>query len=250
MCTVSYLPQPNDNFILTSSRDVSIQRLPATFPKTIDTENGKILFPKDGQAGGTWIGTSEIGRTVVLLNGGFENHVFSPPYARSRGAIVRELLEVKDAWTYLQKVVLTNIEPFTILLIDWTNAFELWEFVWDGERKYFKQLDKHQPLIYSSSTLYDDKMQAKRVQWFERWLYQYPYYEQSDILNFHETAGEGDWNESIFLKRGKMQTVSIASIQKRDNLATIFYHDTVIDGFNYNYFEYEVQQELLANMAM
>ena len=249
MCTVTYLPQPNDNFILTSSRDVSIQRIPATFPKTMDTPIGKTIFPKDGKASGTWIGTSEIGRTVVLLNGGFKNHVVSPSYARSRGIIVRELLETENAWSYLQNIILTNIEPFTILLIDWKSDFQLWEFVWDGERKYFKQLDKHQPLIYSSSTLYNESIQVKRVQWFEDWLLQYPYYEQSDILNFHETAGENDSNESIFLKRGNMQTVSITSIQKRDNLATIFYHDTVMDSFNYNYFEFENKQEMVLNMS-
>lgn len=248
MCTVTYLPQPNDNFILTSNRDVSTQRVPATFPKTIDTSNGKITFPKDEQAGGTWIGTSEIGRTVVLLNGGFENHISSPPYAQSRGIITRELLEIQNAWTYLQNVVLTKIEPFTVLIIDWTTDFQLWEFVWDGERKYFKQLDKYQPVIYSSSTLYDEKMKAKRVQWFENWLRQYPHSEQSDILNFHETAGEGNTNESVFLKREKIQTVSITSIQKRDNLATIFYHDTIMDSFNYNYFEFEQQQKIVSNM--
>ncbi|MFK7946966.1 MAG: NRDE family protein [Saprospiraceae bacterium] len=250
MCTVTYLPQPNDNFILTSSRDISIQRLPATFPKTVDTSNGKIIFPKDGQAGGTWIGTSEIGRTVVLLNGGFENHIFSPSYTRSRGTIVRELLETKNAWSYLQNSVLTNIEPFTLLIIDTTSELALWEFVWDGERKYFKQLNKYQPLIYSSSTLYDDTMKMKRNQWFEDWLLQNPYYKSTDILNFHETAGEGNHNESIFLKRDNIQTASITSIQKQDNLATIFYYDTIMDRFHYSYFEYETQDEVALNIAL
>lgn len=249
MCTVTYLPKSKDDFILTSSRDISTRRASATFPKTVDTSNGKIIFPQDGQAGGTWIGTSEIGRTVVLLNGGFQNHISSPPYVRSRGAIVRALLETDNAWLYLQNIVLTNIEPFTLLIIDWTNVFELWEFVWDGERKYFKQLDENQPLIYSSSTLYDEVMKTKRVQWFENWLLKNPYYQSSDILNFHETAGEGNAHEAVFLKRGNTQTVSITSIQKQDNLATIFYHDTIIDGFKYDYFEYEIQHEVALNMA-
>lgn len=243
MCTVTYLPQPNHNFILTSSRDVSIHRVPAIFPKKNSTANGSIFFPKDGQAGGTWIGTNEIGRTVVLLNGGFQNHVPLGNYTRSRGAIVRELLEAKNAWSYLQNIVLTNIEPFTLLIIDWISGFELWEFVWDSERKYFRKLDSNQPLIYSSSTLYDDVMVRKRKQWFVDWLHQYPQYEQSDILNFHETAGEGNSNESIFLKREDIQTVSITSIKKQDNFATMFYHDTILDSFDYTFIELTKQYQ-------
>lgn len=245
MCSVTYLPLPNDNFILTSNRDVSTKRKPASSPITINTEKGKIIFPKDNEANGTWIGSNDIGRTIVLLNGGFESHVSNPPYAKSRGLIVRKTLEIVNAWTYLQDVVLTNIEPFTLLIIDWHFDFQLWEFVWDGERKYFKELNKHQPVIYSSSTLYDDAMKAKREQWFEQWLVKNPNYEQASIIDFHETAGEGNPKESILLDRGDIQTVSITSIQKQDNLATVFYHDTIQDSFNYNYFEFANKRKVL-----
>jgi uncharacterized protein with NRDE domain len=244
MCSVTYLPLPNNNFLLTTNRDVSIHRKPATFPTIGETKNGKILFPEDGEAGGTWVGTSEFGRVVVLLNGGFENHLSTPPYAKSRGIIVQEVLKITNAWTYLQKVVLTNIEPFTLLIMDWHIEFQLWEFVWDGERKYFKELDKNKPTIYSSSTLYNATMRQKRDDWFNNWLQQNPTYEQGDILDFHESAGEGNPHESLFLNRGYMQTVSITSIQKQDNLATILYHDTVADSFKYQYFEFNNKNEL------
>ena len=104
MCTVTYLPLPNNNFLLTSNRDVSVNRKPASFPITMETSNGKIIFPKDGEANGTWIGSNEKNRTVVLLNGGFENHISNPPYDKSRGLIVREILETTDFWNYLVKI--------------------------------------------------------------------------------------------------------------------------------------------------
>jgi uncharacterized protein with NRDE domain len=244
MCSVTYLPLPNNNFILTTNRDISIHRKPATFPAVATTKNGKILFPKDGKAGGTWIGISEFSRAVVLLNGGFENHLPKPSYAKSRGIIVQEILKTANAWVYLQEVVLTNIEPFTLLIMDWQIEFQLWEFVWDGERKYLKELDKNKPTIYSSSTLYDTPMRQKRESWFNDWLPKNPTYEQADILDFHESAGEGNPHESLFLNRGYMQTVSITSIQKRGNLATVLYHDTVVDSFNYQYFEFNNKKKL------
>jgi uncharacterized protein with NRDE domain len=245
MCTVTYLPLPNNNFLLTSNRDVSVNRKPASFPIIMETSNGKITFPKDGEANGTWIGSNEKNRTVVLLNGGFESHISNPPYDKSRGLIVREILETTDFWNYLQTEVLTNIEPFTLLILDWQNEFQFWEFIWDGERKYFKALNQNQPIIYSSPTLFDASTRSKREQWFKDWLAQNPNYEQADILNFHEVAGEGNPHESVFLNRGYMQTVSVTSIQKQDNLSTIFYHDTISDSFKYSFFEFNHEVELV-----
>jgi hypothetical protein len=51
MCTVTFLPVNNNNFILTSSRDVPFSREKAQFPKMY-IENGiELYYPKDGQAG-------------------------------------------------------------------------------------------------------------------------------------------------------------------------------------------------------
>ncbi len=244
MCSVTYLPLPDNDFLLTSNRDVSVNRTPATLPIITETPNGKVLFPKDGEAGGTWIGTSEVGRAVVLLNGGFENHNDNAPYTKSRGLIMCELLETSDFWAYLQNTSFVGIEPFTLLVLDWQKDFQFWEFVWDSERKFFKRLATDQPIILSSSTLYNSEMKAKRVKWFTDWLQENPNYTQADILNFHETGGEGDPHEALILNRGYMQTVSITSIQKQGNSATIFYHDTVSDSFNYQYFEFNPNNEL------
>jgi len=58
MCTVTFIPQGNNNFILTSNRDEAIGRktLPPDF---YDIEDTKMLFPRDAVAGGSWIGLSE-----------------------------------------------------------------------------------------------------------------------------------------------------------------------------------------------
>lgn len=237
MCTVTYLPLENDSFVLTSSRDVSPTRKPAIYPASLQGQSGKICFPKDGEAGGTWIGTNETGRTVVILNGAFESHKMNPPYRKSRGLVVKDILDAKDFWDCIQNYNLNGVEPFTLLILDWFDLFEFWELVWDGERKYLKQLDTIKPTIYSSSTLYDEKMRQKRQRWFDNWLIDNPNYSQSDILNFHETAGEGNIEESVFMKRSYVETVSITSIQRQKEAAKWFYHDTITDSFYQDYFE-------------
>ncbi len=72
MCTVTYLPLGNNNFILTSNRDETPLR--KTIPPKEYDENGvELTYPKDELAGGTWIGLSDKNRLVCLLNGGFKN---------------------------------------------------------------------------------------------------------------------------------------------------------------------------------
>ena len=78
MCTVTYLPLGNDEFILTSSRDVPYARERAEHPKKYDENGVTIYYPKDGKAGGTWIGVSDQKRLICLLNGGFEYSPYRP----------------------------------------------------------------------------------------------------------------------------------------------------------------------------
>ena len=74
MCTVTFLPLSATDFILTSSRDVGFRRERADFPSTVLKNNVALHFPRDGKAGGTWIGTSRGNRLICLLNGGYKNH--------------------------------------------------------------------------------------------------------------------------------------------------------------------------------
>ena len=69
MCTVTYLPLGDHNFILTSNRDVAPKR-ETTPPKEYNEVGVKLTYPKDKLAGGTWIGVSEKKRLICLLNGG------------------------------------------------------------------------------------------------------------------------------------------------------------------------------------
>jgi hypothetical protein len=213
MCTVTYIPLKKNDFILTSSRDVPFAREKALHPKKYIEDSIDITYPKDGKASGTWIGYSSKNRLICLLNGGFKNHISKKSYRKSRGIIVKDLLKENDIFSALSKINLKNIEPFTLVIVDWNKKLQLIELVWDGHNKHIKKLNqvKH---IWSSSTLYNEEMKQLRKDWFADWKLED---KQKDILKFHHNAGIGDCNVDVIMKREKVGTVSITQFIKKNN---------------------------------
>ena len=143
MCTVSFIPV-GDKFFISSNRDEKLSRKNA-LPPALHKHNGvNFIFPKDADAGGTWIAVKENGDASVLLNGAFINHIAEPPYRRSRGLILLDILAEKIPSAAFSKIALENIEPFTIVLFQQKSLFE---FRWDGNEKFGKQLPKHKAYI-------------------------------------------------------------------------------------------------------
>lgn len=228
MCTVSFLPLENNNFILTSNRDETPFR--KTFPPKIYQENEvDLMYPKDEFAGGTWIGASAIKRVVCLLNGAFIKHQRKDEYSMSRGMIVKKLLTVKDAITEIQKFNFIDIEPFTLILIEFKKALCIYELVWDGTNIFFKKLE-NQPKIWSSSTLYTDEMKRERQEWFADWLQENTFFTQESILKFHQDSTKGNKETAVKMKRTFVETVSITSIQKKNEMLVMTYLDFFDDA--------------------
>ncbi len=223
MCTVSYLPLKNNDFILTSNRDESPMRKTIP-PKTYLEDGVELIYPKDELAGGTWIGLSEKDRLVCLLNGGFEKHQRNRYYRMSRGVVVKNILSVDDPVTYIQEFDFENIEPFTLILVDWSDSLETFELVWDGSNKHFHELSQ-EPKIWSSSTLYDQKMKQDRISWFQEWLDQNDQYDRQEILNFHLSTDKGTEGTSLRMKRSFVETVSVTSVQRKEGNISLNYFD-------------------------
>ena len=214
MCTVTYLPLGDNDFILTSNRDESPMR--KTIPPTEYIENGvNLLYPKDELAGGTWIGLSEKKRLVCLLNGGFEKHQRGQYYKMSRGIIVKSLLTSDNAVDFVTDFNFNGVEPFTIVLVDWDNQLKTYELVWDGTKKHFIELAQ-EPKIWSSSSLYDSEMKLLRKEWFSDWLKEQKSFQQEKIINFHQDETKGNSKISLKMKRTFVETVSTASVIKKE----------------------------------
>lgn len=217
MCTVTFIPKDNGDFSLVSNRDEAPGRetLP---PHTYEIEGVSCLFPKDELAGGSWIGVSGRNRGVCLLNGGFNSHGRSN-FGRSRGLIVLDLLVAENTRVFLNQLQLENIEPFTIIAIDWNSGLELVECVWDGQHKYIKQMPIA-PRVWSSRQLYTTEVAHKREQWFAEFLKQ----QTVDIkqqLNFHKSGGIGDPENDLVMNRRFVRTKSISCFSK--NEAKVFF---------------------------
>jgi uncharacterized protein with NRDE domain len=221
MCTVSFIPV-NNTFFLTSNRDEKMLRKTALHPDVYTIKGSKVLYPRDA-AGGTWISLHENGNAAVLLNGAFTKHIAQPPYRLSRGVIFVAIIADEKPVAAFLNIDLTNIEPFTIIIIE--NKC-LYECRWDGQQKHYAELKKTYPLIWSSATLYDAVTVKKREQWFANWLTKKPYPTQQDILQFHQFAGEGDTHNDLRINRdGKMLTVSVTGIELNDSHGKMHYTD-------------------------
>jgi len=234
MCTVTFLPDPQGGFILTSNRDEIILREKAEIPVVRKIDNQKIIFPRDPKGGGTWIALSEKGRAVCLLNGAFEPHVSAASYAKSRGLVVLESFRSEKAGDFFNQYSFEGVEPFTLLL---TERKELWELRWDGKRKHILQLDSSRPGIWASVTLYPEEIRNKRERWFNSWLTQNDFSVES-IRRFHRFGGEGDQRNDVVINRdNRMLTQSITSIVFSQNQnAQVIYEDllenkTYLTGF-------------------
>lgn len=223
MCTVTFLPTGNNNFILTSNRDESPNR--KTIAPQFYKENGtKIFYPKDELAGGTWIGVSEKARLVCLLNGGFEKHKRNSSYRMSRGVIVKELLTCENPVTYIENFDFYGIEPFTLVLLDWYHRLNAYELVWDGSEKHFSELNE-EPKIWSSSTLYNEQTKQDRRDWFRDWLNDHPEFSKNDILEFHHNTELGSKTNSPVMDRLFVKTVSISNVVKNETFVQFSYEN-------------------------
>lgn len=225
MCTVTFLPLKNNEFILTSNRDETPLRKTLA-PARYMNKEVTLWYPKDELAGGTWIGVSSEKRLICLLNGGFKKHQRKPSYKISRGNIVKEMLTSKNAISFIENFDFNEIEPFTIILVDWKQQLETYELVWDGTKKHFNKL-KQKPQIWSSSTLYKSEDKELRQQWFAEWLTKNKTFDTTSILKFHENTEKGTIENTLKMKRKFVETVSITSVKKEKDKISLDYKDFV-----------------------
>ena len=222
MCTVTYVPQGADHFILTSNRDENKLRSPQNIT-TIVQSGIQLTFPRDTAAGGTWIAVSNTNRLVCLLNGAFHRHERRLTYKKSRGIMVLEFFDFANASAFFEEYNFDGMEPFTMIIFD---DGDLYEFRWDEQQKHIQHLDKEQHYIWSSATLYEAEVIAKREQWHRDWLKEKSNPALKEIMDFHQNAGEGDaWNDVIMNRNGLVQTVSITNIIKQKYTIDMRYHD-------------------------
>lgn len=226
MCTVTFLPCGNNDYILTSNRDEKNVRKKAQPPRKFIHGSFSVFYPKDSEAGGTWIVTGKKHFTLCLLNGAFEKHRPAPPYRKSRGLVVLDFFAFENAAGFAAQYDFSGIEPFTLVILDTSSSLQLHELRWDGQTITLTPKDANAPHIWSSVTLYEDDVIAQRREWFSSWLQTNREFKMEEIIRFHEFGGTGDKANDLLMNRGnEVLTVSITSIAHLHGNMRMHYKD-------------------------
>jgi len=224
MCTVSYIKHHN-GFSLTSNRDEQSTR-PTEAPRCYEELDQELVYPKDVEAGGTWIATSNKNVSVCLLNGAFERHKRQTPYAKSRGVVLKERFLHESNLDFIKHVNLENVEPFTLLMIDHQKDIDFKVLIWDEVQKHIQDIDPNHHHIWASSTLYNKEMRENRQQWFKAFISQKDDIQTEDIINFHGGSFTDEKENDMVMKRDHdLKTLSISQINILENSKHFIYKD-------------------------
>ncbi|MDQ5929901.1 MAG: hypothetical protein QG594_1682 [Bacteroidota bacterium] len=224
MCTVSFV-SINGKIIISSNRDEAILRPNAIEPKNYLVNNKNVIFPKDPKAGGTWFAVDEKGTVLVLLNGANEKHQHQPPYQKSRGLIVLEMISSASPKRFWKQINLENIEPFTMVLFQNGSLFQL---RWNGAEKETTALDAAENYVWSSSTLYQKEIRENRSEWFYAFLKSNPKSTEKEMLHFHRyTQEENQENGLVINRNNQLKTLSITQAVLEQNKVAILHYDLI-----------------------
>ena len=225
MCVLTFLPTANAGYILTNNRDEVLARTKAIPPKKYNINGKQIYFPKDAQAGGTWMATSD-DFTVCLLNGAFENHTYKPPYRQSRGQVILDFFKFDAVDDFIKNYALENIENFTLVIIHHKNDLKICEFRWDGLTLTYTSKNPEEAHIWSSATLYSKEIRTEREHWFNDFRKQNPNFTREQVIDFHLHGGTGDTHNDMRMNRdGKLVTQCIFQVVRNRQYLSFSFHD-------------------------
>ena len=198
MCVVSYI-NTDGCFYLTSNRDIPKDREIAIPPQSYIINDQILFFPKDPNAGGSWIATNAE-RLGCILN--VKNKRLLKKN-NSRGIFMIECLTQYKPEDYFKSYDLSNTYPFSMILIDITKK-SLQQLIWDGDKKDIKTLNIKQNYLWMSSSIYNQNIIDTKKNLFNDILN--TQFNKKDILNFHI---ENKFNPSM---NNKINTANITQI--------------------------------------
>lgn len=228
MCTLSFYKGINQ-VIITSNRDENRLRPNAIHPKKINLKNTTVYCPIDPQHNGTWFAANQKGDVFVLLNGAENKHISNPPYKKSRGLILLEIVDHENILENWQSIELKGIENFTLIVF---VEKKLFHFTWNGSEKSCQKLNENKPYIWSSSTLYDDTTRRKREDEFNSLIAKNKHSISSDdLINFHTMTEMENNSEGIIINRtSNILTKNITQITLKSNSFKLHHWDLIDDN--------------------
>ena len=218
MCTVSFIPLPDERFIFTSNRDENPKRA-ATALHELEVEGKTLFFPQDEQAKGSWFVFSNTNQFVCVLNGAFEPHLSGGSYRLSRGKMALQFFEYADHHDFIKTFEFEGMEPFTFIVYDQGTLIEL---RWDEKELHEKMLSTTVLHLWSSATLYPSSWQKKRYTLLEDWSRQKER-TQAEVMDFQLSEFPFERSALVAIYGDRVpddvpvETVSVSSIRGTKN---------------------------------
>ena len=172
MCTVTVVPHET-GIRLMCNRDERRTR-PAAIPPRVYELGGRLAaFPVDPQGGGSWVGLNDADIAMALLNAASAPRRCAEAPKRSRGLIVRELLSCRSMPHVLEAIASLDIGSFEAFRLVVVHGSAVAVATHDGARAMTcRQIWLDTPLLFTSSSLGDARVEAPRRRLFERMVVQ------------------------------------------------------------------------------
>jgi hypothetical protein len=226
MCTVTIVPRAG-GYRLLCNRDERRARLRAVVPRPWPAGNGTAIFPVDPQGGGTWIGANDAGLAMALLNR-TDDPGRVPAGRSSRGLIIPPLLRHEEVDAAVRAAALidpSRFAPFRLVVVQTGRCGIVSS---DGAALAVEFSEFDTPLMLTSSSLGDRRVDAPRRRLFERLVLRRPRGWIDGQRTFHRHRWRSRPEASVTMERADARTVSRTLVDVSWRTVTVRYE--ALDG--------------------
>jgi len=221
MCTISWLADKG-GLEVWFNRDESVSRQSA-LPPSIHAGDRRFIAPVDPEGGGTWLGVTEDGHVLALLNHYQEQRINHTP-RRSRGTIIWRLAGAADraaAWLGIHDQ-LDGYAPFHLVEI---GTEEVTVKTWNG-REMIQETEAQNMGMLTTSSWDFPRVRQLRERAFLRIMRELGTEAGDPLERYHEGEGDGgDSHGSVLMDRGERRTVSQQKVMIESGQVSFAYRE-------------------------
>jgi hypothetical protein len=218
MCTVSW-NYDQDGYQLFCNRDEKLTRKSALEPRLATRDGVRFLAPVDGDFGGTWIATNELGVSVCLLNGTNRTGAEAPAAAQghSRGLLLLDLIPLPSVAAIRKRIEQMNLAdyaPFTMAALEPGALAAMLE--WDGVNRSL-WLEAADRFMLTSSSFDTEEVRRRRQEQYSH------VHDAEGLFAFHRSHAPARSAYSTCMHRADAETVSFSWVQVGREETTFLY---------------------------
>lgn len=223
MCTLTFIPEKKNEFLLAMNRDESRDRPRACAPAVFNREGIHVVHPFE-PSGGTWVATNSYGNSFALLNWYSVKSSIAPETARSRGFQVRDVSIARSPAECEEKLnagMLEKTLPFRMVGF-FLNQQDIVEWRWDGQKLENLEFGWEQNMWASSGF---DEVGAQRKRRIALENLEHPQNATTTqfLRKFHSSHEPEPGPFSVCMHRDDAETVSYTEIETTGNKSELRY---------------------------